>query len=491
MEKDTHDDHLDQYVRKSFEQYEENPAPDMWTRIQSALPTAPSHRPTWLRNRHWLVMAGVVLLLAALVGEHYYYERLIRNIQNQHLKEQATAIENATKNPDTATETSSLPGSSEMRASAKQHRGKATNEPSTTQRENMRRREKRPSQTPNAHSMNPDAPITKEPAPTSLFSETSKNVEQITLNTSQITPLSPLAPEPVKVPALDPLPAAMPMLEVAAHRARAEVSIPIKPFRAPSGWHLGLHVMPYTILEQDVEISPVPGTRPVFISRQESADFAADWWLSIGKKINSRWSVETGLGFRSMTRKATHTPRFRLSQGNLGPSGQVRQFNYDLRVYGGSANVTLRMEPVNPSAPLPDNERVALRVTTTETLQILRVPALAVCRIGQGRWQAVAKAGLVGNFILKNQLDVTARASQNVRLRLLQGNNGYNMQYQTAGSFFLGYWASLGSEFRLARHLGLFADPALSGDFSRKDAADRSLPGQIIFGLNTGARFYF
>ncbi|MCW5921228.1 MAG: hypothetical protein KIS77_02715 [Saprospiraceae bacterium] len=114
------------------------------------------------------------------------------------------------------------------------------------------------------------------------------------------------------------------------------------------------------------------------------------------------------------------------------------------------------MEPVNPSAPLPDNGRVALRVMTTETLQIFRVPALAVCRIGQGRWQAVAKAGLVGNFILKNQLDVTASASQNVRLRLLQGNNGYSMQYQTAGSFFLGYWASLGTEFRLARHFGAF-----------------------------------
>ncbi|MCW5921227.1 MAG: hypothetical protein KIS77_02710 [Saprospiraceae bacterium] len=112
----------------------------------------------------------------------------------------------------------------------------------------------------------------------------------------------------MKVPALDPLPAAMPLLEVAAYRARAEASIPIKPFRAPSGWHLGLHVMPYTALEQDMEISPVPGTRPVFFSRQESADFATDWWLSIGKKINSRWSVETGLGFRSMTRKATHAP---------------------------------------------------------------------------------------------------------------------------------------------------------------------------------------
>ena len=97
----------------------------------------------------------------------------------------------------------------------------------------------------------------------------------------------------------------------------------------------------------------------------------------------------------------------------------------------------------------------------------------------------------LGNFVLKNELDISARVSQNARFRPVAGRQGYAVRLSDLEKFSLGYLLSAGAEFRCSRHLSVVAEPVLMGDFARKDRQGRRLPEHISTGLNVGARWYF
>jgi hypothetical protein len=60
MEKDIHNDRLEDYVKKSFGDFEEIPSGDMWSRIEAVLPAGePARRlPVLLHAYKWQIAAG-------------------------------------------------------------------------------------------------------------------------------------------------------------------------------------------------------------------------------------------------------------------------------------------------------------------------------------------------------------------------------------------------------------------------------------------------
>jgi len=232
--------------------------------------------------------------------------------------------------------------------------------------------------------------------------------------------------------------------------------------------------------------------RPVFTNQAEQPDVTTDWWLRVGKSTGRRFGLESGIGFSENTRTTAHTARFRFADGAIhpggpGPVGQRRNFSYDLSAWGGSASVSLRMESTDASSPVTETEPVVVKMSTTEHTQQLCIPLLLTYRIGNGRLTAVAKAGLTGNFFLKNDLNVSARSSQNNRLRFAQSTD--NFAFERSGNFFLGYRASAGLEYRWSRRLSLVAEPVVSGNFTRKDTQGRRLPDQVLAGVNVGVNW--
>lgn len=474
MEKNIHDDRLEDYVRKSFEDFEEAPASDMWDRIERDMPPPDRRR---IRPLFWQLSAAaaILLLLSGLVCGRLYYQNRIQQIVGQQIPPapptppspalSAGHKTNATTKNPAGTDQPNNPASTPAAPPTPRNKGAVSPGNHAFTRSSLAIK--------NQHLLTPVPEIPVVPKSAEAPMEAS-----VSLIINNLPPIRTLpAPLVFKPFVLD-----KPIIH------------PVQPTTPLSGWYLGLHLTPVVLVDQ-----PGPersgNLRPRLVSIQEKTTFSADYWLRFGKKGKGILGFESGLGYRTIERNATHMARFRLANGrpNTGGGTQERSydFDYDLDTYGGSAQVTLRMDQVDPGAVIPDNEPLRIQVKTSERMALLRVPVLATASLGKERWQAVLKAGLTGNIVIINELDIVTRVSENVRFRPAQGSNGYTLYPDKAGKFFPGYQFSAGLEYRLGRHLSGVLEPALSGDFARKNNAGRQLPGILTFGINVGLNYRF
>ncbi|MDO8368988.1 MAG: hypothetical protein Q7T20_19480 [Saprospiraceae bacterium] len=460
MEENIHDDKLDDYVRKSFEGHEEAPASDMWSRVERELlpPSAvPVPHASYLRYGWQALAAAVILILfSTLVCEHLYYEEKLRLLTE---KASGTQLYSAESNR------------------LEEEKGSSPVSKSIV-----------PTPTQNAD------PVYRSSAPSNLKEIQDTRTEPI-LDRTPMVVRSQTSTEPNSVPLNSPESidiVCLPTLESRIEGLKPDLPvlslIPIQPLREASGWYLGVQSSLLASMERSRTPMARPG-RPAFSSKQESAGISSIWWFKTGKMLNERFSLESGIGYQNSTRTATHTPRFRFGDGTHQGPGLRRTFNYDLSTYGGTAEVSLRMDETSGS-PAPDDEPVALKITTSEQTELLRIPLLAGYRFGSGRLQGQVKVGLLGNIIVKNQLDISARVSENARFKPVSGREGYTVQLSQK-KLILGYWMSAGAEFRLNRQLSLVAETALTGDFPRNDHHSRRLPDRLLLGLNVGVNYYF
>lgn len=478
MENKIHDDRLEDYVRRSFEEYEEEPASGAWERIAGDLPPAMPFRPVSRYRWRWAAMLVVALLFTAVICQRIDYEEETGNMVNFN------SIEPEGQKND-------FRYSEAQHSSEKPANNAPLNMPDNKSAQNPPRRI--------AQSSFP-ALTRRLPLHDLIAYDSIQNIpgaiekmqidrSALEMQKSGITVDSAFIFQGLAVSALPN------SIAYARNYTPERLLLPLPAAHLsnkPSGWYCGLTATPNMAFER--YNSPVirPG-RPVFASKQEHAEPSIDWRLFVGKKLDKHFSIESGVGFSKKTRTAIHTPRFRFDDGTI-PGGQqgveVRDFSYDLNTYSGAATVSLRVEQVDNS-PVNGTEAVTLRIKTVENVQLMRVPLLAVARLGKGRLHCIAKAGLTGNFFLKSELDISARSSQNNRFRPVLGGGSYSLHYDRPGKFFAGYWISAGAEFHWGKHLSLVAEPVLSGDFPRKNALGIALPGQISTGLNIGANYYF
>ena len=507
MDNNLHDDKLDDYVRKSFEDYEEDPSSEMWSRVEGdLLPAAEAPVPrVSFRRFGWQAMAAAVilLLLSTLVCEHLYYEeklRVMSGTQAEPLtqKVEVPELDQPATNPVETDESSVGPLSPPTHSKEARSTGfngkrllgndakKVMVNPSSRAVPSERKRAEMPPK-PGASNLLQEPVIKTESIPIAVQARSEQDFEPRSANeVRETTQVAPTAQDLANLPI-----SATTLNFPAVHYALAQANGPIKPLREASGWYVGVQMTALSTLEKSHTPRSRPG-RPAFDSQQEGSDISALWWLRTGKKLNAHFSLETGLGYQQTTRTATHTPRFRFGDGmQQGPPfGSPRTFSYDLSTYGGTAEVSLRMEETTPGTPPSDDEPVSMNIKTSEHAAVVRIPVLVGYQFGTGRLHGQLKAGLVGNFLVKHELDIAARVSQHARLQPVSGKDGYTVRLDP-GKFYLGYWLSAGVEFKLNDRLGLVAEPSLASDFPRNDRYSRRLPDRYSWGLNVGANYYF
>lgn len=497
MEKNLQDDRLNDYVKKSFDDYEEDPSGDMWSRIETVLPETERPRPAFWRTYRWQLAAAVAILVlvSRLICVQTYYEEKLRGMaeqQNQVVQpltpsptentnnllsnQSISSPVDATTTPVTAAE--KAPGSTSDRISATTATQRQASNTSQTNR---------PSDNPTKANQNAshlvEAGQDAALEPPRLINPEVPNLAPTTLETNTIQKPAAVATIPTLIPARL-------SLSTAENPAPGLVDAPIKRFKSRSGWYAGIAVTPHLIVEKQQTVRR-PGLRPRFANHQDKPKPSADFALRVGKKLNKRWALESGVGFQQVSRTAVHQPGFRYNEGQIiqGSGAESRSFDYDLNTYGGSAAVSLRTEVSGSSAPA-ETDRVAALIQSNEEIQILRVPLLLTGRFGKNRLQAMVRAGLVGSYLLKNELQITTSQIENPRLRFRVGDE-YTVQLDHPKKLILGYQLSMGGELRLNKNLSVAFAPTITGDFARTDTQGSKLPGHTTFGMNVGGVWWF
>lgn len=501
MKKDIHDDHLDDYVRNSFDDYEEDPQDLMWNRIENALeqPEQP-RRPLLFWANRWSIAASFVIfsLLAGLAYSHFYYEAKIQALSNTQLSKGAPP--QITTGGAYETEQSLaavVPQTAIISERMLENTIQPTISPVVKKAEKVVFEPRKRQNLPIGVSSNRIKHNNEQGIAVSSVLVIEKatipmeQVAQTSLAQSQTAkPITAL--EQLPVLALTTLPTEVPKTTMNS------VNIPvIQPHKTPSGWYVGVQATRFSLRERGVsdDDSDNTGIGHHPVSHQQKVISRSEFGLEVGKKYTRNFGVETGVSYRSFTRLGAHTPRFRFRDGILHPhnpgSNRNFDFSYNLDTYSGETAVTVRMEEVDNNTPALPDEPLTLKIITSEQMKVVRVPVLFTAQQQFGPVALVAKTGLVGNMIIGSQLDITSRITGPGRFQPAAGTGAYSLKQATSNRFFLGYQCNAGVEVKLGQHLAATLDMGISGDFDRKKQGGQQLPGLFTTGITAGLSYYF
>ena len=496
MEKDKHDDKLESYIRKSFEDYEENPRDDMWAGIAGALPPAPPSAGFWSNYRWQLVAASVIVLLVArlLFVQSYYATQL--QLAKQQTKPQESSSPDITSgtafdpaNLNAAPEENNQQNNTVQMGDLKTR----TTYPGSYRQQGNIFRKASSTETTTTTSTNQDIqqPVADGSGPVSpglAFEHAAETVQFVadnsTVETSALAALS-LLPAPVmEVISLNSQTTVMPLAATPW----------IKPYKAQSGWYAGFAVTPFWTQDKQPEIQNY-GPRPRVTNTQEDPQFVLNLSARVGHSFGRHFALESGMGYQHLTRDAVHHPKFEYRDGHPGggPGHHgMRSFEYNLDTYSGSASVSLRTEVAGSNTP-GDDEPVGAMIESTENMDMLQIPLAAIGRFGNGKFRAMVRAGLVGNIVLNNTLEITAYKLDHPGLNF-QNNNGYTVQFDQSTRFIAGYQLAAGVEYFFSSNLSLSLAPTFAGNFPREEGAQgwgHRLPGMTALGVQLGSNWWF
>lgn len=511
MEKNIHDNEFDDYVRRSFDSYEELPADDMWERVEVRLePEDKKRRPVI-----WWWVSG---LAAAAIGISGLIN--IKSGAAPQLEVPSVRVDARTENPKQPTVSVSQEHTQKTNTKVQEF-GNKNRELPHIEKPQVLLQVKKPSASTNVPVNNTQVAVHQTAGTVPILtddpvSEAGNNVVINTgLNVSQdSTKLAAIASEndhtlksataviekqtpfdPVIAPYLSlvrQLPHTQPVVQHIENQTFTPYQVDFSshtPHKKVSRFYAGVSFTPLRFTDKTHFTPPVPGRTRV-ASFTQKAQPSADWWLKAGGSVTRRWGWESGIGYRSVSRRAMHFPRFRFQQGVLTSAAPSRNydFTYNLDTYGGSAEVTVRMEQQDNNTQVSPNEAISLRVMTQENVELIRVPLLLTAQFGKGKLKTVLKGGVTGSYILSSQIDFRSRISTSTRFR---AGNVYTVYPELNNRFFLGYQVSAGLSYRVFPQWSIVMDPEFSGDFSRKTNASTKLPALRAYGINVGVNHHF
>lgn len=496
MEENLHKDKLGDFVRSSLNDHEELPPSDMWERVESAMAEEGQKPAFWFWTPRIQRIAAALLVFAlvtTVVAEYWYYEGKLKSLQTGNVEapnkteEQPVRI----KTPANGTETEI------------ENKGVNKSENKSESPEEVHSQEIVNSKAVPTHAIpqQENAPIKKEPKEIMTAEDRKPATEKAAASSAGtghvsempvtgpenasllVQPLIALENLPSSPQAIPSAPGKQPVF--APVKAAVAAKPMIEPVKNSSGWYLGLQGgTAFHVGKAKTPISR-PG-RPAFANQQQSAQNTLVW-LRAGKRMNG-FLFESGIGYQNMRREVSISPRFRFGEGlQIGsPMDRRRLYQCELNTYGGTAEVDLSMER-SSSAPQPsDDEPVKLKINVKERLEWLRVPLLIGGYLERNQWQGSIKAGVVANFMLKNEVGITSSVSQSALFQPVTNALRFKPK-----SFVWGYYMATNVGYRLNRNFSLSLEHALMVDLPGKDQYRRSLPKHYLMGLNLGATYYF
>jgi hypothetical protein len=513
-------DHLDDFVRKSFDGYEENPSGDMWQRIEGALepPVAGTIMPqpavgASLLHRWgvWAVAATFLLLAGGWLFTYRHYENKIMDLEKtvQAVTEQQKAENEQVIEQIVAAKIQEWESKNDKKQS--EYEKKTLKE--SVFRHDAGLKTASEERVP-AATVSTTMPLLEDPTNAGFTKGQEKKnetgVEKSAFNAERTGSDSAVFTTNLNARALDaPLsiarsPLSMVQSQVHFHTPLLGFTPSVqRPNNASTGWYAGVRASVNRTKEQQTERPKAPidrpgprpwGRTPAFVNEINTPLVNMEWGITVGKKINRHFGMESGASWVHTRQESVHTPRFEFRDGRPhsfpgGPQHNQFDFDYNLNTYGGSAAVSLRMEKTD-NVPVSQNDTISLQITTRRQTDVLKVPVLGVASIGKGRVHVLLKAGPEGHFIVRNNLDIDVLTSGTTRFRP-DPDNPPKPEFETQRRFAWGYRAAAGLEYRFTQRISAVAESVLSGAFAQTDHLRQRLPGVQSTGINLALQYHF
>ncbi|MDX2284617.1 MAG: hypothetical protein NW241_10660 [Bacteroidia bacterium] len=459
-----HQDGLDEYLTRAFEDYEGETPPDrVWEAIgrdlEAAAPAGAGGRVRTMRLRAgWLLPAAAAAAAALLVTGYLLlqaYER-IESLSGQ-VADQGRRIEQmlapAPEMPDSAGTDAALPGLPGAAAPAREQIAPAPHQ----------RADREPGA---AAGLPPLAPAAAD----ALAAPAAPEARQI---------LPPAAPLPGGRPALTALGPRRAGLPGSGDVLPAQAALPEQPFRG-AGIALKVSASPQHLLP----VMPPP-SHGEWVAPQRVAQ-ARDLRIGLGLRIRDRkrLSFEGGIYVQQRDEQTQHLPRLRYRRE--GGSGPEQQFRYRLYTSGDAQEVSVTLS--RTAEPAPDSVQIPLTVETRQRSTSAALPLTARLSTGIGPLQVSVRAGAVVQYRLAGSLELLEvdtgspyfryDAEQQPALRSPLSSPALQMQYL----------AGAGAEWRLSPRLSLSVEPYAQFRPGSRDGrgGQHARPAHALAGIEAG-----
>lgn len=496
MEKNLHEEGMEEFLRKSFDQYSENPPDDLWDRINTDLAAVPrpALKPLW----RFGLSAAAALLLGVIAFQHIYYNRQLDRLE-QGIEENTAQLEALEKQlilrPDG--DPADQPATGES-ADVRDRRNTYSLET-----ENTLSGHDRAAVDPGKRNENNTDPVLKKKSEIPALNKTGNPVAPNTPKTILPEAIAEAGTEPVKsgagpVKIRESLPDRLPGIEPAV-AFRAE---PYKPATTPvpspsnnrSKWSAGLHfTASQSVLDVDNDF-PFPthgGHHKAFEDAPTLKGVAYGVGLGVRYAVNKNWALQSGLNYRKSEYTSTHRPflefKDREPQGGQGDY----EFTYMLKTAGGVAEIELKTSQADPNEMIEEDEPVDVEVTTTTGLEYISVPLTVRYQTGYKRWNFSVGGGFAVNYLTDRSLAITGLNFLNDKFKEAPRERRVFDAPEDCKPLSADYVLSAGVEYRLNEHLSVGLEPTFSGALVKKQLAPFSKAAEYTAGISAGLSYNF
>ncbi len=525
MEENLHNDKLEEFLKRSLDGHSEDPPGDLWSKIAANLEppvTMPTPAPTGLKVRFlqnwWAVAAAAAVMAGLLIGQHFYFNNKIEQLskeleQNNTQLEQLEQRKLTETNPveisapaettepaptQSADKQSSLAGQGGVAgANTAQKAGTSANAtahlPKGKGQHNAVGNRQPPMDSPKQ-----SAGSVAQQQHEELEKSTGSPVpieSKITIESEQVVASNNADLQKIWLKRLAPLEQATLNMPTVAG------VLPIDPLKSSGKFTVGVNAMPMvskgkinSVKRDGPGGSGFPGDRKTFDLEMETTGQAWMAGVSFEAAVSPRLRIGTGLNYQTSNYEATHdvSLRFDDRRHNPGPPGNEHEhdFQYYLNTAVGSVEIEVRADSDDPAQNIPDDEKIEAEVSTSQRLSYVSIPFYANYSLGKGRLRALAKGGIMLNFLQDNEFTVGTIKSLNNRFDFRQKERQMGRPSDLQ-SVTVDYIAGVGLEYRMNQTLSLRLEPTVIGSLTSLHNNPRIESSEISAGLNVGMTYSF
>lgn len=515
MDKNLHTNNLEDFLKKSFEDYTESPPDKVWENIASEieLPVAPVKVIILYK---WMIGAAAALVLGIaayqlldvktelkeLQQQVEQHDSTLQKMQAPSVKSDITENEKHDRNiippvPEESFYNDKTKYDASVSNDINKQELKSKTLPSP----------KRSTQEPKniiAFAQNQDRNHVKIPMPIITNNEknsTNKSLETELSNSNIITSIENKTEnsinknaERLAITTFDKLTVLeMPFVST-NHKIELPYNYPITSVLKKNNFFVGVQFLPMKSWGEVTAVSRRPGFPGREKNFSQNANYAGEsllGGLSIGTKLGQSWSVESGLYYRTTSHSATTRPEFQFQDRHPRRPGDPRfDFICNLNTPTGVVALALAAEPSNSSQSIGEEESLAFEVTTVQKASYISLPILLQYQSPGKRFHFIAKGGLLINFLLDEDFQISTVNSLNSKLRLPPNIPSMSAQ-ESLNSTTVDYWLGAGLAYDLNSNMSLSLEPTFLKTFSRQNIQNTVQSSNYALGLNAGLTLNF